>query len=442
MIVLRREKRFYVMVCGIVCAFCLYYWILQNIQTIEPPRPDSRPDNGELVEEGEDLDVDVSIGEEETDSSDPTIDMEELARRREGLEQTKQEYRNQRDRLLRRLDTLSSSLEEAKASEQEMLDAWNALDCQDQSDSGFTETMAEDFMSIRERESLLADNATAMAERHSLLTRLLQGIAGQDIGASLDELSKRIDELETSVDEYARECLEITRQSQRLAERAQGSDRGGSLHDLLCQMETVKVVPDLQQLVDQQESEIVNECDDYFDQMVAQTKRDAETRAQQRRAKNEQEARIIQQQADDALAAHESQQQGLDDEIEAQQRAVAFDRDRAKIEYYLVPFIALKRAYTTPAVLDDKIKDFYWVNIPLGQAASLSDIQASGAFESGADSFRRLERFTSSRIQMLDEQYLPFGQHWSSKNEDYLLLARELLMKHGQAMVEAGLLRP
>ena len=102
----------------------------------------------------------------------------------------------------------------------------------------------------------------------------------------------------------------------------------------------------------------------------------------------------------------------------------------------------MERTYTTPAILDDEIKEFCWANIPLEQAASLADIEATGAFESGADSFRRLERFTRSRIEMLDERYLPFGQHWAYGNEGYLILARELLKEHGHAMVEAGLLRP
>ncbi len=341
MVVLRREKRFYVMVCGIVCAFCLYYWILQSIQTIEPPKPERLVDKHEQTEEGEELDVNVSVGEQRTDSSDPTIDMEELARRREGLEQAKQEYRNLRDQLLRRLDDLALPLEATRASEQEMLDAWNALNEQGDQDVGFTETMVEDYVSIRESTLSLAETAATLVERHQLLESLIQVIGGQGIGASLDKLSKRIDELKSSVDEYARECLEITRQSQRLSERVQDSDRGGSLREVLSQMEAAEVSPELGQLAEERGLQIANECDDYFDQMVVQTKQDAETRAQQRRARNEQEARTIQQEADDALATHESEQQRLDAEIEAKQRAVAFDRDRAKIEHYLVPFILL-----------------------------------------------------------------------------------------------------
>ncbi len=107
-----------------------------------------------------------------------------------------------------------------------------------------------------------------------------------------------------------------------------------------------------------------------------------------------------------------------------------------------IRFIALNLTYTTPAILDDEIKEFHWANIPLEQAASLSEIEETGAFESGGNSYQRLERFTSSRIQMLNERYLPFGQHWSYREEGYLILARELLMKHGRAMVEAELLRP
>ena len=37
---------------------------------------------------------------------------------------------------------------------------------------------------------------------------------------------------------------------------------------------------------------------------------------------------------------------------------------------------------------------------------------------------------------------LPFGQHWSYREDGYRIIARELLMKHGPVMVKKGLLRP
>jgi hypothetical protein len=444
MVTLRRERRFYVMVCGIACAFCLYFWILKNIQTIEPPKPDPQPENGESLDGRNEHEMDGAIEEEIANLPEPVVDMEELALRRESLEQAKQEYRNKRDRLLRNLGDVMLSLDETKSSEQEMLDAWNALvvDEQGRGSISFTETMVEDYISIRERRSSLPETEETLAARQALLERLLQGIDDQEVGSSLDGLLVMIDELESSVDEHTRDCREIARQAQRLWQRVQDSDRGEALSKVLWQMEAAKVAPDLQRLAEQRESNIADEYDAHFDETVTQTKRDAEARAQQRRAKNEQEARTTQQEADDALAAHESQQQELDAEVEVKQRAVVFKRDRVRIEHYLVPFISLKRTYTTPGILDDEIKEFYWADIPLEQAASLSEIEATGVFESGADSFQQLERFTRSRIEMLDERYLPFGQHWSYQEEDYLILVREILMKYGQAMVEAGLLRP
>ena len=441
MIVLRRERRFYVMIAIIVCAFFLYWWILKNIQTIDAPKPGPVADSSEQTDDGDEADSDfeASIVEDEMGPSKESIKLEELSGRRENLEQAKQEHRNRRDRLLVRLGDVASSLDELRSNEEGMLAAWTAL-----TDQGlrFTETMAEDFVSIRERRSSLAENAAALAERHSLLERLVQGIGGEDVGTSMGELAARIDELDSCIDEYARECGEIAEQSQRLAQRAQDSDRGEPLDEVLSRMEAAKVSPELVRLANERESEIANEFDDYFDEMVAQTRREAQARSQQLRTENEEAARTIRQKADDAFAVHESEQQRLDAEVEAKQRTIAFTRDRARIEHYLVPFIALERTYTTPAILDDEIKEFHWANIPLEQAASLADIEATGAFESGADSFERLERFINSRLQMLDERYLPFGQHWSAREQSYLILARELLMKHGQAMVEAGLLRP
>lgn len=442
MVVLRRERRFYVMVCVIICAFFLYLWILKNIQTIDVPKPDASLGGGGQTEDRDEPDSEGLLGEDGTDSSEPTIDIEELAQRRGGLEQAKQEYRNQRDRLLRRLGDLALPLEEMRTIEQEMLDAWNVLENQDRSGAGFTKTMAEDYVSIRESKLSLAESAANLAERHRLLEHLVQGIGGRDVGASMDGLSTRIDELEMSTSEHSGNCREIARQTRRLADRAQGSDRGGSLHEVLSQMEAAKVSPELGQLAEQRESEIADECDMHLDQILVETKRDAKERAEKRRMENEEEGRAIRQKTDDALATHESEQQRLDAEVEAKQRAVVFDRDRAKIEHYLVPFIAIKRTYTTPVILDDEIKEFHWANIPLEQAAALSEIEETRAFESGADSFQRLERFTRSRIEMLDERYLPFGQHWSYREQGYLILARELLMKHGQVMVEAELLRP
>ncbi len=109
-----------------------------------------------------------------------------------------------------------------------------------------------------------------------------------------------------------------------------------------------------------------------------------------------------------------------------------------------VPFAVLcESVYTTPAVLEDEIKEFAWADIPLERAASLSEILKTGVFEMGGDHHKRLGSYLRNRLEKdVDETMLPFGQHWSSRNEGYLILARELLMKHGPVMVEKGLLRP
>jgi len=44
--------------------------------------------------------------------------------------------------------------------------------------------------------------------------------------------------------------------------------------------------------------------------------------------------------------------------VELKEATVAFERDRAKIEHHLVPFIAPELTYTTPTVLEDDIKGF------------------------------------------------------------------------------------
>lgn len=426
------------MLVVIVCAFFLYWWILKNIQTIDAPTPDPLTDNGEQIDI--DDDSDGLIAEDETELSEPVIDMEALARRREGLEQAKQEHRNQRDRLLRRLDDMASSLDAAKSHEKEMLGVWTSLNEQD---AGFTETIAGDFVAVRERRSSLSENAVALSERHSLLTRLVENVGGEDVGASLSQLAACIDETELRVDEYGRECEEIARQAQRLFERSKGNDRGEPLRDILSRMETSTVSPNLEQLTAARRSEIGDECDDYFDEMVTETRREAQARSQQRRMENEEAARAIRQKAEDALAAHEAEQQRLNAVVEEKQRAFAFKRDRAKIEHYMVPFIAIKRTYTTPSLLDGRVREFHWANIPLEHAVSLSQIEATGVFDGSDDSFQELGYLTRLRTRdELGEQYLLYGQPWSYQNEGYMMLVREILRKHGQAMVEAELLRP
>ncbi len=441
MIVLRREKRVRVTAFVILCGGLLYFWILSNIQSMDGPSP-APPTNNEEIEVSNILDGSGLTADGERELSESTVDLEGLAKRREHLETSKQEFRNQRERLSSRLKTLTTSLEDTRANEKAMQDAWRALDEQARNGTGVTETMAEDFLAIRDRRLSLVPSAETLTDRQNLLEELLRNIGGQEVGTRLAGISGVIAELEASVDSYTRECREITRQSQRLDQRLQSSTRGEPIDDVLRRMDAVGSAPDLGRLADERESEITEECDAHFTQMVVQIRRDAETRAKQRRTKNEEQAKAIRQKADVALAAHESEQERLDAEVAAKRRTVEFDRDRAQLEHYLVPFIALKRTYTTPAVLDDETKEFHWVNVPLEQAASLADIEATGAFESGGDSFQRLERFTRSRIEMLDDRYLPFGQHWSYRDEGYLVVARELLMKHGQAMVEAGLLRP
>jgi len=436
-----REHRTCVTAFVIVCGVLLYSWILRNIQSMEGPNPASRPNNEET--EGSDILAGSGLtGDSERELSELTFDLDVLAERREDLEASKQEFRNQREQSSRRLKTLRTSLENTRTNEKAMQDAWRALDEQARNGTGVTETTVKEFHAIRDRKLSLVPSAETLTDRLGLLEELVRRIGGQEVGTRLTGIADVIAELESSVESYTHECQEIARHSQRLDQRLRNSDRGEPIDGALRKMDADGTAPNLGRFADEHKSDITEEYDAHFAQVVAEIKKDTKTRVEQLRAKNEEQVRDIRQKADDVFAVHESEQERLDAEVAAKRRAVEFDRDRAQIEHYLVPFIALKRTYTTPAVFGDEIKELHCVNIPLERAASLEDIEATGAFESGPYEFLRLERFTRWRMEMLSDRHLPFGQHWSHRNEDYLILVRALLMKHGKAMVEAGLLQP
>jgi len=433
-----REKRFAIFLAVIGCAFVLNLWLLGEIRSVDvaPSEPTDTKGLGALASFGEDKGSD--------DTEDDDRDAEELAEQRNRLEQDKQAVRSRVERLQQRLTALASSLDELRPTEKTWEEAWAALKSADTRGAKFTESMAQDYLALRQRRDSISLDAAVLSGRHVLLDTVLRQFNDGDMGVPLEELTPLVGELNDNVEDLARTYREIARQTERLAKRSQsGGSHGNPLNDAVASIASAEVAPKLDSLCAEREDALAAECDRYLQGLVEQTKNEAEENARQRRSSSDAAAEEIRDGAADSLANHQAEQERLDRDVELKQAAIAFERDRAKIEHYLVPFIALKRTYTTPAVLEDEIKEFAWADIPLERAASLAEIKSTGVFEQGADQYKRLERFVSNRLEKeIGKSMLPFGQHWSSRNEEYLILARELLMKHGPVMVEKGLLRP
>jgi len=436
--ILLREKRFIIFLVVIACAYGLNLWLLGAIRTIDvgPADPADIKGLGALAPLGEDKGSD--------DTEDDDRDAEELAEQRNRLEQDKQVVRSRVERLQQRLTALASSLDELRPTEKTWEEAWAALKSADTRGARFTESMAQDYLALRQRRDSISLDADVLSERHLLLDAVLRQFNDGGVGVPLEELTPLVGELNDNVEDLDRTYREITRQTERLAKRSQGGgSHGDPLNDAVARIASAEVAPKLESLCAERADALVAECNRYLQGLVEQTKNEAEENARQRRSSSDTEAEEIRDGAAESLAEHQAEQERLDRDVELKQAAIAFERDRAKIEHYLVPFVALKRIYTTPAVMEDEIKEFAWADIPLEVAASLADIKSTGVFEGGAGQHKRLERFVASRLEKeLGQSMLPFGQHWSSHDEEYLILARELLMKHGPVMVEKGLLRP
>ncbi len=438
MTILLREKRFMIFLAIIGCAFGLNLWLLGAIRTVdvEPPDPADIKGRGALASLGEDKGSD--------DTKDDDLVAEELAEQRNQLEQDKQAVRNRVERLQQRLTALASSLTELKAAEKIWEEAWTSLKSADTRGAKFTESMAQDYVALHRRRESISLHAHVLSERHLLLDAMLRRFKVGDMGVPLEELTPLVGGLNDNVEDLDRTYREITRQTERLAKRSQsGGSHGDPLNHAVARIASAEIAPELESLCSEREDALAAECSRYLQGLVEQTKNEAEENARQRRSSSDAEAEEIRDGAADSLAEHQAEQERLDRDVEVKQAAIAFERDRAKIEHYLVPFIALKRIYTTPAVMEDEIKEFAWADIPLEGAASLAEIKSTGVFEQGADQYKRLERFIATRLEKeIGQSMLPFGQHWSSRSEVYLIIARELLMKHGPMMVEKGLLRP
>ena len=447
MAVLLRARRFVVLVAALACAFLLYLWVLHAIQTAGVPssRPGIEPRGGDVSDGllvGEDLDTDAEKAAVLT-AEQREREGDILAERRERLEREKQDARNCLDQLRRRLAAVASDLEELRAVENAVDTAWNVLVSDDQNGARFNEAMADDYLGLYQQRESFRFGVDALSERRNLLDSLLRHFGGEEIGITCENLTPTVDELEANAATLFREYGELTRRAERLAERARsGSSQGETLAVTVARIEAIKVAPELDGLCSEREDALAAECDDLLQRIVEQMRMEIEEKTRQRRSTGETETAEIRGATAKSLAEHKAEQKRLDEELEMREAKVAFQQSRTLIEHYLVPFIALKRTYTTPALMGDEIKEFVWADIPLEKAASLTDIKDTGVFQQGPGEYKRLERYVVDRLEYdMKEWMLPFGQHWSVRDDEYLILARELLMKHGPAMVEAGLLR-
>ncbi len=438
MTVLLRERRFIVFLSIITLAFGMNLWLLRAIRSVDVA-PSNATDSsvlGALASQGE--------GGGSDDSEHDDRSAEQLAQRRNRLELDKRAARNRRERVQQRLTALASRLHELEVVETMWEEAWTQLTSADTRDARFSESMTQDYLALRQRRESISLDADVLSQRHVLLATVLRQFNDGNVGVLLEELTPLVGELNNNVEDLARTYREITRQTERLAERSRGGGaHGGPLNNAVANIASAEVAPKLDSLCAERDEALAAECNTYLQGLVERTENEARENARQWRSSSSVESKDIRDGAADSLAEHQTEQRRLNHEVELKQASIDFERDRAKIEHYLVPFIALKRTYTTPAVMEDKVKEFAWVDIPLERAASLTEIKSTGVFERGADQHKRLERFVSNRIEKeIGESMLPFGQHWSPRSEEYLVLARELLMKHGPVMVERGLLRP
>ena len=423
----------------IVCLFFLSWWLLDHIRMIGIPSPEFAG-----VKEDDASNPDDNAGDDGLAAKGRTQQVEELSERRERLEQGREDARNQVERLKRRLAALTPKLDELRSFENTLDSAWNTLESADQEGTRFTESIVQDYLALRRQRKSVVLDARVLSERSNMLDAILRQFSGEDIGTASEKLTPLVSKLENDVEGLTRTHREAARQVERLTERARSrGSHGGTLSDAVANIESSEVAPELVKLCTERETENTAECDRYLQGLVERTKKEAEDLASRQRSSSAAEVGDVRIGMARILTAHNTEQEQLDGDVESKQAAVAFERDRAKIEHYLVPFIALKRTYTTPTVMDDEIKDFIWVDIPIERAASLSEITRTGVFEMGADRYERLGPYLSNRLKKdIHETMLPFGQSWSYRDANYLVIARELLMNHGRMMVEEGLLRP
>ncbi|MBN1865845.1 hypothetical protein JW916_01005 [Candidatus Sumerlaeota bacterium] len=438
---LLRERRFLNIALAIAVLYVLSLWMLDAIQRtgVTPSAVEITPTNENAEAETPGTDAASLAGTDDVPSEEErAARREQLAARRSKLEGERREAIAQIDRLRRRLAAMEPGIEQSRAAEETLNVSWNVLPGDAQGELRYTETMARDYLDLKGEREALRIRAVDLDRRRQLLDDLLGGVENDPTGA----LASAVDSLEREVGTTTRACQELARRAERLAGRAREGSRGERLDEAVVRIESADVTPELIALSEQRRTEIADELDQHLERLAGEARRAAEEEVREKRLVAEREAASIHKATADMLAEFKAEKERLDAEVETKRAAVVFQANRAQIEHYLVPFIALKRTYLTPVVMEKELQEFAWADIPLEAAASLHEIRETGVFETGADSYRRLGPFMRARIDMLDERYLPFGQSWSYENENYLILARAILLKHGEAMVQAGLLRP
>ena len=387
---LLRERRFFILIAFVISTIGMSSWLVFIIQKSGLSTPEPHDINYDITSED---DTTLTGDLENTEIDTEELTAEQLAQQREQLRQDREKARNSLDRLCRRLTAMTPELDNLQSEEMALVEIWNVLGSANQEDVRFTQSMVEDYVTLRQqRESIQIDTAS-LSRRRAVLGAMLHQFDSEKVGTTFDELTLHIGELENSIEQTTRLYNEISQQAVRLKQRASNSgSHGQPLVDAVVAIQSATVASELVTLCSEREKKLGSDNEEYLNGLTEQTQKIADEKVRTQRVVSESKAETIRKDIAALLAAHEAEQKQFSDEIELKQAAIDFERDRAKIEYYLVLFIALKRTYTTPAVLDDEIKEFAWVDIPLELAASLTDIEKTGAFES-VNAGSKVQRF-------------------------------------------------